>query len=106
MIVDLENTGTDVWVAHRAKRGTSQAGGLFEDTFFKESGTDQSASEPITDVRRYVNINEYIARKQMMRHESYGQRSDISGEPSALYIDPDSGKVYVGTTKGLWELEQ
>jgi hypothetical protein len=106
MIVGLENTGTDVWVAHRAKRGTSQAVGRFKDTFFKESGTDQSASEPITDIRRYVNINEYIARKQMMRHESYGQRSDISGEPSALYIDPDSGKVYVGTTKGLWELEQ
>jgi hypothetical protein len=106
MIVGLEKTGTDIWVAHRAERGTSPAVGRFKDTFFQESGTDQSASEPITDIRRYVNIKEYIARKQMMRYESYGQGPDIGGEPSALYIDPDSMKVYVGTTKGLWELEQ
>ena len=106
MIVGLENTGTDVWVAHRAKREISQAGGQFKDSSFKESGTDQSAADPITDIRRYVNINEYIVRKQKMRHESYGLSSDIRGEPSALYIDPDSRKVWVGTTKGLWELEQ
>jgi hypothetical protein len=105
-IVGLETTGTDVWVAHRTKGGTSQAVGRFKDSYFKDSGTDQSAAEPIADIRRYVNINEYIVRKQKMRHESYGLSSDIKGEPNALYVTPDSRKVWVGTTKGLWELEQ
>jgi hypothetical protein len=106
MIVGLEKSGSDVWVAHRAKKGTSQAPGRFKESEFRESGTEQLVTNPITDIRRYVNINEYIARNEKMQHETYGLSSDIKGKPSALYIGPDSRKVWIGTTKGLWELEQ
>ena len=62
--------------------------------------------DPITDTRLYVNIDEYIARKQKAQYESYGLKTDIKGHPSALYIAPDNRKVWLGTTKGLWELGQ
>jgi len=99
MIVGLEKRGPDVWVAHRSTGGARKAMGMSENI-----GTEQFVIEPITDTRRYVNIEEYIARKQKIQYESYGLSAGIKGDPTALYVAPDGARVWVGTTKGLWEL--
>ena len=99
-VAGLQVRGSDVWAAHRSKGGNRLAP-LHE----KEKGTERIETEPITDTRRYINAQEYIARRQKFQHESYGMSDDIKGEPSALYVTPDSRKVWIGTSKGLWELE-
>ncbi|MDF1525983.1 MAG: hypothetical protein RRA15_03665 [bacterium] len=101
MISGLEKRGSDLWVAQRSGEGVKQS--------LSKSNRDPSKEinmDPMTDIRRYVEIDEYIARKQAAQHESYGLGTDIRGEPSALYVTLDSRKVWIGTTKGLWELEQ
>jgi len=102
-IVGLEKRGPDVWVAHRTMESGRYA---IDRKRFSNEDTELMATEPITDIRRYVNIDEYIARKQKAEYESYGSGTNIKGEPSALYITQNSRKVWIGTTKGLWELEQ
>ncbi|MCJ7500623.1 hypothetical protein MUP29_10230 [bacterium] len=100
-VVGLEKSGFDLWVAHRSKGGVKQN---FSQS--KHDITEDSYIDPITDIRRFVNIDEYIVQKQTAQYESYGLKTDIGGEPNALYVAPDSRKVWIGTTKGLWELEQ
>lgn len=102
-IVGLEKRGSDVWVAHRAIGNGRHA---IDRKRFSNEETELMTTDPITDIRRYVNIDEYIARKQTAKHESYGSASNIRGEPSALFVTPDNSKVWIGTTQGLWELEQ
>lgn len=100
-IVGLEKRDSDLWVAHQSKRGVRQS--------FSQSKNDTAGKfkmDPITDIRRFVEIDEYIARKQKAQYESYGLGTGLRGKPSALYVTPDSSKVWIGTTKGLWELEK
>ena len=100
-IVGLEKSSSDLWMAY-SSRGAAKARRLQSRT----RSTDENIPNPITTIRRYIEIDEYISRKQTARYESYLLSSDIKGEPSALYISPDSSKVWIGTTSGLWELEQ
>jgi hypothetical protein len=97
MITGLEKRGSDLWAAHRSQ-------GEVKQNLNKKA--DKSEMDPITDTRLYVNIDAYIARKQAAQYESYGLNANIKGKTSALYIAQDSRKVWIGTTKGLWELEQ
>jgi hypothetical protein len=99
-IVGLEKRSSDLWTAY-SSRGAAKARKIRS----KSSSMDENLVNPITTIRRYVEIDEYIRRKQTARYESYLQSFDIKGEPSALYVSPDSSKVWIGTTKGLWELE-
>lgn len=99
-VMGLDNSGLDVWVSYRGGKQTS--GQQRQST----NDPEQSTMDPITDTRRYVNIDEYIARKQSGRYESYGLGTGIKGKPSALYVSQDNNKVWIGTTVGLWELEQ
>ncbi len=100
LIVGLERMGQDIWVAHRSNGNEVS---LLTD---RHSGdTYESITEPIMDIRRYVNIKEYITHRQKIQYESYGLSSGIKGEPNNLYVAPDGHRVWVGTTKGLWELE-
>jgi ligand-binding sensor domain-containing protein len=100
-IVGLEKRGPDLWVAHRPDRGVKQR---FSQS--KQRTAEEFESDPITDIRRFVEIDEYIAMKQSAQYESYGLGTGLRGEPTALYVSLDSQNVFIGTTKGLWELEQ
>ena len=53
-----------------------------------------------------LNIDEYIARRQKHLYESYGLGAGIKGTPRALYVSPDSNRVWIGTTRGVWELDR
>ena len=100
-IIGLEKRGSDLWVSYRSQDG-------FEKKFNQARGESPKdvQMEPIIDTRVYLNIDEYIVRKQKPQYESYGLNADIKGEPRALHVTSDSSRVLIGTTKGLWELEQ
>jgi hypothetical protein len=100
-ITGLEKRGADLWVAHRAK-----GGGYRNLDLSRSFGTEEITLDPITDIRRFMDVDEYVARRQKMQHESYGADEGIRGEPTALYVTSDHRRVWIGTTKGLWELEQ
>jgi len=100
-IVGLEKRGVDLWAAYRSNSGAKKKFSQARVDSFEDDEMDS-----ITDVRRFVEIDEYIARKQKGQYESYGLVTGIKGEHSALYVTSDSRKVWVGTTRGLWELEQ
>jgi hypothetical protein len=100
-IVGLEKSGSDLWAAHRFRK---RLGESFSQS--KNEDPEDIKMDPITDIRRFVEIDEYIARNQKAQHESYGRGTGIRGEPTALYVSLDSQNVFIGTTKGLWELEQ
>ena len=100
-IVGLEKRGSDLWAAQTSRGAVGS-----KISKSKYSDLDEEFENPITAIRRYVEIDEYISRKQTARYESYGPSANIKGEPSALYIAPDNRKVWIGTTAGLWELEQ
>ncbi|MCK5351466.1 hypothetical protein KAJ77_02750, partial [bacterium] len=100
-IVGLEKKSSDLWTAY-SSRGAAKA----RRTQSKTNYQDENKANPITTIRRYVGIDEYISRKQTGKYENYLNNIGINGEPSALYINPDSSKVWIGTTSGLWELGQ
>jgi hypothetical protein len=100
-IVGLEKGISDLWTAY-SSRGAAKE----RRTQSKTSSTDENLANPITTIRRYVEIDEYISRKQTAKYENYSLSYGIKGEPSALHISPDGSKVWIGTTSGLWELEQ
>jgi len=58
------------------------------------------------DVRRYVNIKEYITRKEAFVFERYNKNAGISGYPGTVLPLPERGELWVGTTKGLYRLEK
>jgi hypothetical protein len=100
-IVGLEKRSSDLWTAY-SSRGADKPRRTQSNTYYQ----DENKANPITTIRRYVGIDEYISRKQTAKYENYTLNYGIKGEPSALYITPDSSKVWIGTTNGLWELEQ
>jgi len=100
-IVDLEKRSSDLWTAY-SSRGAAKP----RRTQSKTNYQDENKANPFTTIRRYVEIDEYISRKQTGKYENYLHNIGIKGEPSALYINPDSSKVWIGTSSGLWELEQ
>ena len=99
MVMDLEKSGPDLWVAFQGKKGNRST---FSQS--KPVSVEETKLEMISDVRRFVEINDYISKKQSARFESYGAGSRIRGEPKALYISPDNSRFWFGTTRGLWEL--
>lgn len=99
-VVGLGKRELDIWVAHRSS-GRNRKTPIYE----REGGRELKDIDPTTDIRLYANAQEYITRKQKFQYESYGLGDGIKGEPSALYASPDGRKVWIGTSKGLWELE-
>ena len=70
------------------------------------TGLEVSQVKPIADVRRFVSINEYIARKERFAYESYGKDTGLIGKPMAIVTLADSEEVWIGTTRGLYLLEK
>jgi ligand-binding sensor domain-containing protein len=107
MVVGLQRIGTDTWAAYSSKTGSNKASGGIDQSSpkGKSGGMDDLDTGPVTDVRRYVFIDEFIARKQKMQYESYGTGTGIRSEPSALYVSRENGTLWIGTMDGLWELE-
>jgi hypothetical protein len=56
-------------------------------------------------VRLFPSLDDYILRREVPVFENYSLNAGIKGNPSALYVSPDSSTVWVGTDKGLWELK-
>jgi hypothetical protein len=97
-VSDLVSSGLDLWVAYSAEGSvrTGQSG----------SKSNQSADRDneTSSVRLYLNLDDYILRREIPVFENYGLNEGIKGKPTALYVSPDSSTVWVGTTRGLWEL--
>lgn len=100
-ITGLEKRGFDLWVVHRSNQGVDR-----DVTSKVSADSDSAATSPITDIRRYVEIGEYINRKQAAKYESYGIGTGIKGRLGPMYVTPDGNTIWVGTTKGLWGLGQ
>jgi len=97
MVPSLAMIDDSLWVAYGEYDDSQQL------VQTEERGKDL---KPIIDVRRFVGINEYIARKDPLVYESYGKNVGISGNPTVVLPQPDRGKLWVGTTKGLYRLER
>lgn len=90
-------SGDSLWVAYGKRDGKGKP------VLFERGDTER---KPITDVRRYINVHEYIARKEAFAYESYGKNDGISGDPTAVLNFPDRGELWIGTAKGLYRLER
>jgi len=56
---------------------------------------------PVSGVRRYVSIDEYIAKKKNAKYEVYGGSYGVKGNPTALALAGNGVDVWVGTDSRL-----
>lgn len=96
-VVDLvrDNDG-GLWVAYHSGKPTRQTRG---DEIVGEYGVKDS--NPVSGVRRYVNIESYIAKKKIARYQSYGSSHEIGPGPTALALAGNGLDVWVGTRSNL-----
>jgi hypothetical protein len=100
-VSDLDLSSGSLWVAYQK---TGDPGFGVDRSTDGSTGEDQT--ESITEVRRLVNINDYIARKQPPGYERYGKAGGIAGRPTAVLPLPERRELWIGTTKGLYRLER
>ncbi|MDF1534874.1 MAG: hypothetical protein P1S46_00040 [bacterium] len=100
-VSDLVRDGTALWVAHTGGSGpgldTVPAGGT-------RRGAD--LTDPIIDLRRYLNIGEYIVRREKPVFESYGMDDGLKGDTLAVAPVPERREVWVGTERGLYRFQR
>jgi len=101
-VVDLQLVGSDLWVAHNYDKPVKPIRSHFNPKLSEI--TDQPNAEPMTTIRRYVNIDEYIARSETPRYETYGSSAGVRGDPTAIYAPANGKSVWIGTKRGLWGL--
>jgi hypothetical protein len=70
------------------------------------TGSEASEVKPIADVRRFLSIDDYIARKERFAYESYGKDTGISGKVMGVVVQGDTGDVLIGTDRGLYLLRK
>lgn len=58
-------------------------------------------STPVSGVRRYVSIEEFIAKKKNAKYEKYTGSYGIKGSPTALTLAGNGTDVWVGTEANL-----
>lgn len=100
-VVDLFNKEVDLWVAYRSEESSQLNKRLSRNENPETAGENQ-----ISAIRLFINIGEYIARKGTPQYENYGPSAGVKGEPTAMYLSPEGQRLWIGTTQGLWELEQ
>ena len=61
-VVGLEKRGTDLWTAYSSRGATKK-----RRTQSRTDYQDENKANPITTIRLYVGIDEYISRKQQGR---------------------------------------
>ncbi len=95
-VFSVEREKQSLWVAYGKPdpRGANLVGG------------EESDLRPITDLRRYLSINDHIARKEAFVYESYGKKTGVPGDATHVLYLPESGGVWVGTTDGAYFLEK
>lgn len=103
-VVDLQISGDDLWVAQWTGKPFKAGRSHFNPKLSEV--TDHPNAEPLTTIRRYVNIGDYIARSETPRFENYGPSAGVRGDPTALYAPADGKRVFIGTERGLWELDE
>jgi len=59
------------------------------------------ATPPVSSVRRFVSIDEDIAKKKNARYEVYGGSYGVKGNPTALALAGNGVDVWVGTDSRL-----
>jgi len=97
-VVDLIRDNDDgLWVGFNSGRppGRQSKG----DQLRIETG--DAGSSPVSGVRRYVSIEDYIAKKKNARYEVYGGSYGIKGNPRALALAGNGVDVWVGTESRL-----
>lgn len=98
---DLFLDAGSLWIAY-AKGVESRLSGNSKGS----SLTGEDPTDPIIDLRRYLNINEYIKRMEKPAFESYGKDDGLKGEYQVVESGPQGKEVWVGTKKGLYKLER
>lgn len=101
LVTSLQDSGEDIWAAYRSDEPTR-----LDQSKKGYDETDEESANPVSAVRRFVNVHEYIARRETGRYETYGPSAGVRGDPAAVYVAPGADRVWIGTSKGLWELEQ
>jgi hypothetical protein len=96
---DLALENSSLWVAFTEGDSSVTSAGSIVPSSRKEPGT-----VPIIDLRRYLNIDEYIARREKPSFESYGKDDGLKGDSLAVTPAYGRSEVWVGTEKGLYRL--
>ena len=100
-VSDLVREGSSLWVAFT---GGSRPGLISGPLNSRTTG--DNLTDPIIDLRRYLNIGEYIARREKPVFESYGRDDGLRGDTLAVMPVPERKEVWVGTEKGLYRLKR
>jgi len=90
-----------LWVAFREDLSTN------ERPFARSLGSESTDADKyvfFTETRRYVNIEEYIERGAKPYYEVYGKKARIAGLPGSLAFSGTDGGMWLGTTKGVFNL--
>lgn len=97
-VVALQLVGTDLWVAFNADESAGSGGS--RSALRKDTESESATS----GVRSYMNVAEYVARKERPFYENYGASAGIRSDLKSLFVEPEGGRVWIGTRRGLWEL--
>ncbi len=100
-VSDLAREGSSLWVAYTGGNGSGPALGPGGNQM-----TGEDMNDPIIDLRRFLNIGEYIARREKPVFESYGRDDGLRGDTLAVMPVPERKEIWVGTEKGLYRLER
>jgi ligand-binding sensor domain-containing protein len=96
-VIDLVRDNDDgLWVGYNGGPAGKQKRG---DELTGSDGI--KSSTPTSGVRRYVSIEEYIAKKKNARYEVYGGSYGIKGRPTALTLAENGMDVWIGTADNL-----
>ena len=103
VVTDQVSNGSNLWVAYRAEKGVRTFQSKLRDKQNDVVVVDEE--NQTSGVRLFPSLDDYILRREVPVFENYSLNAGIKGNPSALYVSPDSSTVWVGTDKGLWELK-
>lgn len=96
-VLSLAREKDSLWVSHGKPDPQSRA--AFTDL-------EDSSARPITNLRRYLNINDHILRKEAYVYETYDGKVGIPGDATDILYLPESGGIWVGTSQGLFPLKK
>ena len=73
--------------------------------YTKSSGTEEYAYEATTELRRYVNIEEYFEKGAKPFYEVYGKQAVVPGLTTFIDFAAAGGGIWLGTTRGAVNLQ-
>jgi len=102
LVTDLAaDNDSGLWVSFRGDL-TLDVAPVVDNT--KSSGTEENAYEATTELRRYVNIEEYFEKRARPFYEVYGKQAIVPGLTTFIDFGSEEGGIWLGTTKGAVNL--